>query len=136
VRELIDLSTLCLEHCKGNQFYCLTCSQEVCQDCTTVGLHAQHRHQLREELLDEQRHHLSSLVTATESNLLAATTLTKQWKGVTAEKAAAKRAINQAFERLHVELQARRQELLRELAEGAEEQVEGGGGVLANVLAC
>lgn len=116
LRELIDLNTLCLEHCKGKHFHCVTCAQDVCYDCTTAtGLHNLHQYQLRDEILKEQRDTLGVMVSSTESTLQAATALTQHRKDVTADKLTSKNAINQAFEQLHAALQSRRQALLQQL---------------------
>lgn len=123
MRELIDLSTLCLDHYKGKQYHCLTCAQDVCNDCTTVGHHTSHQHQLREEIVEEQRESLSLLVASTESALQAANAQRQLLKEAAVNNITAKNTINQAFEQLHAALQARRQVLLQEVEESSRLQV-------------
>lgn len=123
MRELIDLNTLCLEHCKAQQVYCISCSVDVCQDCVTRGTHSQHHYQLREDLVEEQNHSLSVLVSGTESNLRATESLTQQLQEALPNKAKSKNIINKAFEDIHAALHLRRQELLKELDETAHLQV-------------
>lgn len=96
---------------------------EVCPDCVAVGSHSQHHHQERQDLLEEQNHSLNELVSSTESNLLAAVSLTQQVQEALPNKAKSKNAINKAFEEIHASLHARRQQLLQELDESAELQV-------------
>ena len=123
VRELIDLNTLCLEHCKGKMYYCLVCAESVCSDCTTIGMHRHHNHEIREDLSEEQRLSLSTLVSTAESKLQAVNTFTQKVQETAADKISSKIAINKAFEELHTSLQNRRKALLQQLDESAQHHV-------------
>lgn len=123
MRELIDMNTLCMEHCKVQHLYCLKCSTEVCPDCITVGAHSQHPVQSREELQATQNSSLNVLASSTESNLQTVVSLIELVHQSFPNKSMSKNLINKAFEDLHTLLHSRRQTLLQEIEMAVEQQV-------------